>query len=71
MQLLRDDLYVHPGVAPASSDAALTGLYRFVPWGEYERQTTSAESVRAWELEKFGEERETAGSAINKLKAIS
>jgi hypothetical protein len=27
----------------------LTGLYRIVPWGEYERSTKSMESVRAWE----------------------
>lgn len=26
----------------------ITGLYRFVPWGEYERETKSAASVEAW-----------------------
>jgi hypothetical protein len=26
----------------------ITGIYRFVPWGEYERSTKSAESVEAW-----------------------
>lgn len=27
----------------------ITGLYRFVPWGEYRRETKSPESVTAWE----------------------
>lgn len=27
----------------------ITGLYRFVPWGDYERSTKSPESVLAWE----------------------
>jgi hypothetical protein len=27
----------------------ITGLYRIVPWGDYERETKSPESVRAWE----------------------
>lgn len=27
----------------------ITGLYRIVPWNEYERSTKSEESVRAWE----------------------
>lgn len=26
----------------------ITGLYRIIPWGEYERETKSAESVDAW-----------------------
>lgn len=26
----------------------VTGLYRVVPWNEYERNTKSAESVEAW-----------------------
>lgn len=28
----------------------ITGLYRIVPWNEYERSTKSAESVEAWQL---------------------
>ena len=27
----------------------ITGLYRIVPWGEYERETKTPESVAAWE----------------------
>lgn len=27
----------------------ITGLYRFVPWGEYKRETKSRESVEAWQ----------------------
>ena len=25
------------------------GLYRFISWGKYERETKSAESVEAWQ----------------------
>ena len=27
---------------------AMGGLYRFISWGDYERETKSAESVEAW-----------------------
>jgi hypothetical protein len=30
----------------------ITGLYRIVPWGEYERETKSAESFAAWQTEQ-------------------
>lgn len=27
----------------------ITGLYRFVPWNKYERETKTGDSIRGWE----------------------